>query len=88
MNPRGQQFLDALATRILVGDSAMGSRLYELGASPSVSYDYLNIAQPDLVRQVHLENLVGRRRPHRDQHLLRQPLQARPLRPRFPGCPD
>jgi hypothetical protein len=49
MNPRGQQFLDALATRILVGDSAMGSRLYELGAAPSVSYDYLNIVQPDLV---------------------------------------
>jgi methionine synthase / methylenetetrahydrofolate reductase (NADH) len=50
-------FLDALSERILVGDSAMGSRLYELGASLNVSYDYLNIVQPELVRQVHRENL-------------------------------
>lgn len=55
MQSRSKEFLDALAQRVLVGDGAMGSRLYELGASLNQSYDYLNIAAPDMVRQVHAE---------------------------------
>ncbi len=50
-------FLDALRERVLVGDSAMGSRLYELGAPVNQSSDYLNVLQPDLIRQIHRENL-------------------------------
>lgn len=54
-----QDFLQQLSERILIGDSAMGSRLYELGASISDSSDHLNITRPELVRQVHAENLAA-----------------------------
>jgi homocysteine S-methyltransferase len=57
MGPGGRRFLDLLAERIIVGDGAMGSRLYELGVPLGVSYDHLNVTSPDLVRQVHREYL-------------------------------
>lgn len=55
MARRGKQFLEGLDTRIIVGDGAMGSRLYELSAAPNICYDYLNVLRPELVRQVHHE---------------------------------
>ena len=57
MTDQSHRFLELLNDRIVVGDSAMGSRLYELGASFNQSYDYLNIAQPGLVCAVHRENV-------------------------------
>lgn len=57
MASRGQQFLDQLSEHILIGDGAMGSRLYELGVPLGVSYDHLNLVSPDLVCQVHHEYL-------------------------------
>ncbi len=50
-------FLDQLRDRIIIGDGAMGSRLYELGVAPTSSYDQLNLTRPDLVRQIHGEYL-------------------------------
>ena len=57
MSSRSQQFLESLDNHVLVGDGAMGSRLYELGIALDISYDHLNLSKPELVRQVHNEYL-------------------------------
>jgi methionine synthase I (cobalamin-dependent)/5,10-methylenetetrahydrofolate reductase len=52
---RAQEFRDQLSRRILVADGAMGTMLYARGVFINRCFDELNIAQPDLVRQVHQE---------------------------------
>lgn len=59
MGSRGQDFLEQLHQRIVIGDGAMGSRLYELGVPLSVSYDNVSITEPRLVEQVHREYLAA-----------------------------
>ncbi|MEX2272979.1 MAG: bifunctional homocysteine S-methyltransferase/methylenetetrahydrofolate reductase [Vicinamibacterales bacterium] len=46
-------FLEALDDRVLVCDGAMGTMLYQRGVFLNRSFDELNIAQPDLVAEVH-----------------------------------
>ncbi len=46
-------FLDALDTRVLVCDGAMGTMLYARGVFLNRSFDELNLTQPDLVAEVH-----------------------------------
>jgi methionine synthase / methylenetetrahydrofolate reductase(NADPH) len=46
-------FLDALDERVLVCDGAMGTMLYARGVFINRSFDALNLAQPDLVGEVH-----------------------------------
>src|SRR6187401_3700353 len=46
-------FTDALATRVLVCDGAMGTMLYARGIFLNRSFDELNLTQPDLVAEVH-----------------------------------
>ncbi len=48
-------FLDALDARVLVCDGAMGTRLYSKGVFVNRCFDGLNLTQPDLVAEVHLE---------------------------------
>src|SRR6059036_3452243 len=48
-------FLEALEDRVLVCDGAMGTMLYAKGIFINKSFDALNIAQPDLVAEVHQE---------------------------------
>ena len=48
-------FLDALDERVLVCDGAMGTMLYARGVFINRSFDALNLAQPDLVAEVHRE---------------------------------
>src|SRR5438046_1432704 len=48
-------FLDSLDERVLVCDGAMGTMLYAKGVFINKSFDALNLAQPDLVAQVHEE---------------------------------
>ncbi len=50
-----QKFLDALGSRVLVCDGAMGTMLYAKGVFINKSFDALNITQPDLVAEVHQE---------------------------------
>ncbi|MBI3401452.1 MAG: bifunctional homocysteine S-methyltransferase/methylenetetrahydrofolate reductase [Acidobacteria bacterium] len=50
-----QSFLDALEDRVLVCDGAMGTMLYAKGVFINKSFDALNLAQPDLVAEVHQE---------------------------------
>ena len=38
---------------VYVFDGAVGTRLYDKGVYINRSYDELNLAQPDLVREVH-----------------------------------
>src|SRR5438876_11520381 len=50
-----QPFIEALDTRVLVCDGAMGTMLYAKGVFINKSFDALNVTQPDLVGQVHQE---------------------------------
>ena len=50
-----QDFIEALADRVLVCDGAMGTMLYAKGVFINKSFDALNITQPDLVADVHQE---------------------------------
>ncbi|MEO7191625.1 MAG: bifunctional homocysteine S-methyltransferase/methylenetetrahydrofolate reductase [Vicinamibacterales bacterium] len=52
-----QGFLEALDQRVLVCDGAMGTMLYAKGVFLNRSFDELNLAQPDLVADVHREYL-------------------------------
>ncbi len=50
-----QPFLDAIDDHVLVCDGAMGTRLYSKGVFVNRCFDSLNLTQPDLVAEVHLE---------------------------------
>ena len=50
-----QNFRDAIEQRVLVCDGAMGTMLYAKGVFINKSFDALNVAQPDLVAEVHQE---------------------------------
>ncbi len=50
-----QGFLEALDSRVLVGDGAMGTMLYAKGIFLNRCFDELNLAQPALVADVHRE---------------------------------
>lgn len=50
-----KDFLSALRERVLVCDGAMGTMLYSKGVFISRCYDELNVSNPDLVRDVHLD---------------------------------
>lgn len=50
-----KDFLAALQERVLVCDGAMGTMLYSKGIFISRCFDEMNIANPDLVRDVHRE---------------------------------
>lgn len=52
-------FLEELQQRIIVGDGAFGTLLYEKGVPLTECYDYLNISNPELVRQIHWEYLAA-----------------------------
>src|SRR5260370_15558344 len=47
--------LSLLEDRVLVCDGAMGTMLYSKGVFISRSYDELNISNPQLIRDVHLD---------------------------------
>ena len=47
--------IEALESRVLVCDGAMGTMLYAKGVFINKSFDALNVAQPDLVLVVHQE---------------------------------
>src|SRR5690348_3966958 len=46
-------FQDAIDSRVLVCDGAMGTMLYAKGIFLNRSFDELNLTQPDLVAEVH-----------------------------------
>src|SRR4029079_11332017 len=48
-------FIEALDSRVLVCDGAMGTMLYTKGVFINKSFDALNVSQPDLVAEVHQE---------------------------------
>jgi homocysteine S-methyltransferase len=45
----------AVEQQVLVGDGAMGTYLYQLGLPTGISYEELNLSQPDLIARVHRE---------------------------------
>src|SRR6266702_8462928 len=52
---RANAFREQLSRRVMVADGAMGTMLYDKGIFINRSYDELNLASPDLVRQIHLD---------------------------------
>jgi len=52
-------FLDALASRVLVCDGAMGTMLYGKGVFINRCFESLNLSQPGLVSEVHREYLAA-----------------------------
>jgi homocysteine S-methyltransferase len=55
LSTRAQEFRDQLTQRVMVADGAMGTMLYSRGVFINRCFDELNVAQPDLVRQIHRE---------------------------------
>ena len=53
--PRAGEFREALSSRILVTDGAMGTALYAKGIFINRCYDELNLSLPAMVREVHQE---------------------------------
>ena len=52
---RAQEFREQLSRRVMVADGAMGTMLYSKGVFINRCFDELNVSQPDLVRQIHLD---------------------------------
>ena len=52
-----QSFLEALRQRVVLFDGAMGTEIYKRGVFINRCYDELSLAQPDMVRDIHLEYL-------------------------------
>ncbi len=46
-------FRDALQSRVLLADGAMGTEIYRRGVFINRCYDELNLSRPDLVRSIH-----------------------------------
>lgn len=46
---------EAIARSVLVGDGAMGTYLYETGWPAGISYEELNVSQPDVIERIHRE---------------------------------
>lgn len=53
--PAKHPFLEAVSTRVVVFDGAMGTRLYDKGVFINKSFDEVNLLRPDLVQAVHEE---------------------------------
>ena len=70
-------FLEALDDRVLVCDGAMGTMLYARGIFINTIFDELNLTQPELVAEVHQAYVRAGADIDRDQHVRRQPHQAR-----------
>jgi methionine synthase I (cobalamin-dependent)/5,10-methylenetetrahydrofolate reductase len=45
----------ALKERLLVGDGALGTYLYQLGLPVGISYEELNLSNPEIIERVHRE---------------------------------
>jgi homocysteine S-methyltransferase len=48
-------FLEKLNDRVLLGDGAMGTEIYKRGIFINRCYDELNLTNPDLIRQIHVD---------------------------------
>lgn len=48
-----QSFRDAIKERLVLFDGAMGTEIYARGVFINRSYDEVNVAQPDMVRDIH-----------------------------------
>ncbi len=49
------RFLDILAERVIIGDGAMGTRLYSHGVFLNACFDELNLTRRDLIGKIHRE---------------------------------
>ncbi|MBI2346440.1 MAG: bifunctional homocysteine S-methyltransferase/methylenetetrahydrofolate reductase [Deltaproteobacteria bacterium] len=48
-------FREAIKERILLADGAMGTQIYERGVFINRNFDELNLAMPELIRQIHAD---------------------------------
>lgn len=50
---------EAMKQGVIVGDGAMGTYLYELGYPVGISYEDLNLTDPDTIRNIHREYVAA-----------------------------
>lgn len=55
----GQQFLDEVHQRVLIGDGAIGTALFARGATPDTGVERLNLLAPELVLQLHQDYVAA-----------------------------
>lgn len=48
-----KSFLERISEGVVLGDGALGTRFYELGVDVTTNYDYLNIIEPEMVKDIH-----------------------------------
>ncbi len=53
MTTKKETFLERLERHVLIGDGAMGTMLYQMGAFINTCFDELNLTRSNLVRKVH-----------------------------------
>ncbi len=53
MRDRMKNFREALHEQIIIGDGAMGTYLYQLGYPVGISYEILNVTDPEVIRNIH-----------------------------------
>ena len=51
--------LDYLKANILIGDGAMGTLLHSKGITVGSCIEWLNLTQPEMIRDIHLSYLQG-----------------------------
>ncbi|HEX2950400.1 MAG TPA: bifunctional homocysteine S-methyltransferase/methylenetetrahydrofolate reductase [Armatimonadota bacterium] len=55
----GQQFLDEIRERVLIGDGAIGTALFARGATPDTGVERLNLLAPEQVLQLHRDYVAA-----------------------------
>jgi homocysteine S-methyltransferase len=56
---RGREFLARLREEVLIGDGALGTMISERGVGRETNYEHLNLAQPELIRDLHAAYLAA-----------------------------
>jgi len=57
--PRSQNFLELLASRVVVADGAMGTELYRRGIPQEANLEHLNLVDPQRVAEVHADYIAA-----------------------------
>ncbi|MBW2645597.1 MAG: bifunctional homocysteine S-methyltransferase/methylenetetrahydrofolate reductase [Deltaproteobacteria bacterium] len=50
---KNKSFLERISEGVVLGDGAIGTRFYEMGVDITTCYDYLNIVEPEMVKNIH-----------------------------------
>ena len=63
---------ETLKNRLVIGDGAMGTYLYQLGFPVGISYEELNLTKPEVIADVHRKYYRGRSSFDRNEYIYSQ----------------